>query len=100
MVRHDTRRDPFELRAGVSARRLDRSRSRRTEQPGGMRFVDDEPGIVSFAQLGERGEIRRVTIHAEDALRENQSAACTPRASELSIELVEIEVPVHEHSGA
>ncbi len=63
------------------------------EDAGGVRFIDHQQGTVTLGQIGEAAERRRVPIHAEQTLGDDQLAA--PGAvPQLLLELFEIEMAV------
>ena len=44
------------------------------EDPGGMRFVDQQHGIVPLSQLGQIDQRRQVAIHTEEGVGYDQPA--------------------------
>ena len=69
------------------------------EDPGGVRLVDREEGIVLAGEGGEVRDRRAVAVHAEDQVADDQPAPAV-HSTEERAERVEVGVRVDDHARA
>ena len=77
------------------------STAMRTEYAEGMRFVDQQSGIVRVGELAECGKRRGISVHREQRVGDDQRAAVTPAMlGEKRGQVLRVGVAEDVHVGA